>query len=52
MLYWDPVIYNSAVGAVKPLSIEVVFTDGTRQTITCTGRYWYSNGYYGGELND
>ena len=50
--YWDPVIYNSAVGAVKPLSIEVVFTDGTRQTITCTGRYWYSNGYYGGELND
>ena len=49
---WEPVIYNSTVGAIKPLSIEVVFTDGTRQTITNTTAFWSSGAYYGGELKD
>lgn len=50
--YWDPIIYNSSTAAVKPLKIEIEYTDGTRQTIVCTGRYWYSNSYYGGDLKD
>lgn len=50
--YWDPIIYNGAVAAIKPLSIEIEFTDGTRQTIQCTGRYWYDSSYYGGDLKD
>ena len=51
--YWDPVIYNSAVGAAKPLYIEVKFTDGTSRRIeNTTGQYWYSSTYYGGELHD
>ena len=50
--YWDPIIYNSSVAAVKPLKIEIEYTDGTRQAIVCTGRYWYSNSYYGGDLKD
>ena len=50
--YWDPIIYNSSVGAIQPRSIEVVFADGTKQTITNTGRYWYSGSYYGGELHE
>ena len=50
--YWDPIIYNSSTAAIKPLKIEVEFTDGTKQTIVCTGRYWRSNSYYGGELHD
>ena len=50
--YWDPVIYNGSTAAVRPLKIEVEFTDGTKQTIVCTGRYWYSNSYYGGDLKD
>ena len=49
---WEPTIYNSAVGAIKPLSIEIIFTDGTKQVITSTGGYWYSGSYYGGELHD
>lgn len=50
--YWDPIIYNSSVGAIQPRSIEVVFSDGTKQTITNTGRYWYSSSYYGGDLHE
>ena len=49
---WEPAIYNSTVGAIKPLSIEVEFTDGTRQTITNTTAFWSSGAYYGGELKD
>jgi hypothetical protein len=49
---WEPVIYNSTVGAIKPLTIEIIFTDGTRQTITNTTAFWYSGSYYGGELKD
>ena len=49
---WNPVIYNSTVGAIKPLKIEVVFTDGSRQTITNTTAFWSSGAYYGGELRD
>ena len=50
--YWDPVIYNASTAAIKPLKIEIEFTDGTKQTIVCTGRYWYSGSYYGGDLHD
>lgn len=51
--YWDPVIYNGATAAMKPLKIEIEFTDGSKQTITCiNGRYWYMGSYYGGELKD
>ena len=50
--YWDPIIYNGSVAAVKPLKIEIEFTDGTKQTIVFTGRYWYSSSYYGGDLKD
>ena len=50
--YWDPIIYNSSVGAIQPRSIEVVFADGTKQIITNTGRYWYSSSYYGGDLHE
>lgn len=50
--YWDVIIYDWHVGAIKPLTIEVQFTDGTTQTITCDGRYWYSGSYYGGDLHD
>lgn len=50
--YWDPVIYNGAMAAVKPITIEIKFTDGTWETINCTGKYWYSGSYYGGALND
>ena len=50
--YWDPIIYNGSTAAIKPIKIEIEFTDGTRQTINCTGRYWYSNSYYGGDLKD
>lgn len=50
--YWDPVVYNGSVAAVKPVSIEVEYTDGTKRSIECTGRYWYSNSYYGGDLRD
>ena len=52
MTGWEPTIYNNTVGAIKPLSIEVIFTDGTKQVITNTGGYWYSGSYYGGELKD
>ena len=50
--YWDPIIYNGSTAAIKPIKIEVEFTDGTKQTINCTGRFWYSKSYYGGELKD
>lgn len=49
---WEPTIYNNTIGAIKPLSIEIIFTDGTKQVITNTGGYWYSGSYYGGELKD
>ena len=49
---WGPSIYNNTISAIKPLSIEVVFKDGTKQIITNTGGYWYSNRYYGGDLHD
>jgi len=50
--YWDPTIYNNSTAAIKPLKIEIEFTDGTEQTIICTGRFWYTKSYYGGELHD
>lgn len=51
--YWDPVIYNAATAAIKPLTIKIEFTDGSKQTITCiNGRYWYTGSYYGGSLRD
>lgn len=50
--YWDPIIYNSATAVVKPLSIEIEYTDGTKETINSNGRYWYSSYFYGGELRD
>ncbi len=50
--YWDPVVYNGSVAAIKPVSIEVEYTDGTKRSIKCTGRYWYSKSYYGGDLRD
>ena len=51
--YWDPIIYNSTVGAIKPTAIEIVFTDGTKQTVTNSLEiYWQFKGYYGGPLHD
>lgn len=50
--YWDPVMYNSATAVSKPQKIEIVYTDGTEQTIICTGRYWYTGSFYGGELHE
>ena len=50
--YWDPIIYNGSTAAIKPLKIEIEFTDGTKQTINCTGRYWHSKSYYGGDLKN
>lgn len=49
--YWDAVIYNSATAVTEPLTIRVEFTDGETQTITNTGRHWYTGSYYGGELH-
>lgn len=50
--YWDPIIYNSATAVSQPQKIEIIFTDGTKQSFTCTGKYWYTGSYYGGELHD
>ena len=50
--YWDPVIYNSSTAVSQPQKIEIVYTDGTEQTIICTGRYWYTGSFYGGELHN
>ena len=50
--YWEAVIYNSAAAAIQPQTIEVIFTDGTSQTITNTGLYWHTGDYYGGELHN
>lgn len=50
--YWDPVMYNSATAVSQPQKIEIVFVDGTTQTIVCTGRYWYTGSYYGGNLHE
>lgn len=49
--YWDAAIYNNTVGAVMPEYIDVEFTDGTKQRINCDEWYYYSNNYYGGDLN-
>lgn len=49
---WDPVIYNNAVAAIKPLSMKIEYTDGTEQNIICDGIYWHSKDYYGGNLKD
>lgn len=50
--YWDPLIYNFSTAAVKPLTIEIEYTDGTKITITSDGRYWYSGDFYGGSLKN
>ena len=50
--YWDPVMYNSSTAVSQPQKIEIVYTDGTEQTIICTGRYWYTGSFYGGELHE
>ncbi len=50
--YWDPIIYNYATAVSQPQTITVIFTDNTQQEIKCTGRYWYTNDFYGGELHD
>lgn len=49
--YWDAVIYNNTVGAIKPEYIEVEFMDGTTQKIDCDSWFFYSDNYYGGDLN-
>lgn len=51
-IYWDAVIYDSTTSAMMPLSIKITFSDGTKQIITNSGRYWTIRGYYGGDLND
>ena len=50
--YWDPVMYNSSTAVSQPQKIEIVYTDGTEQTIICTGTYWYTSSFYGGELHE
>ena len=49
---WDAIIYCSATAAVKPQTINIEYTDGSKQTINCDGRYWHSSDYYGGDLRD
>lgn len=49
-IYWSAVIYNSTVDAVLPNKIEIDFSDGTKQTITNNGMYWYGSDFYGGDL--
>ena len=49
---WEPAIYNSSTAVIRPLTIEIEFTDGTKQTMVCSGRYWHTKSYYGGELKD
>ena len=50
--YWDPVIYCHSTAVVKPLTVEIEYTDGTKLTITSNGCYWYSGDFYGGSLKD
>lgn len=50
--YWDPIIYCSATAAIKPLTVEIEYTDGTKLTITPNGTYWYASDFYGGSLKD
>ncbi|MBQ8404065.1 MAG: zinc-ribbon domain-containing protein [Clostridia bacterium] len=50
-IYWEPVMYHNATAVAQPIKTEVTFTDGTKQIITHTGRYWYTGSYYGGELH-
>lgn len=50
--YWDAVVYNSTVDAIRPNSATIEFTDGTAQKLTYDGRYWYGSEYYGGDLKD
>ncbi len=50
--YWEAVIYNSSVAAVLPQTIEIIFTDGTSQTIQNNGVYWHTSSYYGGDLHN
>ena len=50
--HWDPVIYCSSTAVVKPLTVEIEYTDGTKQTISSNGRYWYDDSFYGGSLKD
>ena len=41
-----------SMGESKLTDLDIEFADGTKQTINCTGRYWYSSSYYGGDLKD
>lgn len=50
--YFDIVLFNNTIAAVKPTEIKVEFTDGTTETILCTGEFWTSSSYYGGPLHD
>lgn len=50
--YWGPAIYNGATAVIKPLRVEIEFTDGTKLTIISTGQYWYDKSFYGGKLYD
>lgn len=50
--HWSTVIYNSALGAIQPQKIEIDFTNGSTETIICSGKYWTSKTYYGGVLHD
>lgn len=46
------VIYNSNTAVVQPRSAEIIFSDGTKQTLTYNGGYWYTDAFYGGTLDD
>ncbi len=50
--YWEAVVYNSSIAAILPKTIEIIFADGTSQTIQNNGVYWYSSSYYGGDLHN
>ena len=49
---WEAVIYHAPTAAIKPLSAEVIFTDGEVQNLEYGGWYWRMSDYYGGELHD
>ncbi len=51
-IYWEAVLYNNTVSVLQPKSATIEFLDGSEQTITFGGRYWYGREYYGGDLHD
>lgn len=49
--YYDPIIYNSTLGAFQFKNITVEYTNGETQNIS-NQSYFSLNGYYGGELHN